>query len=423
MNKCHCSKYDFDHSPSEQEEEVLITSLLFNNTYMFYNKKERGTYDICCTYCHRTQTVHYKKLKQLQTAKICPMCGQKIVRSSKIPKLHFKGYYFYNNEGYIVSCNVNWDKVEDKSFIQVLHTTLDDEYVKYVVKNMGGLLFDPRRNCWRKAHTMYKWGYAGIFTTAYERKVGTYKQFLIDYATNTMKVKMKSNQIEIAKNNVLNGLMLQYLYWFDLKSYDEIKKYWEYIRYNNMYYSYRAECTINLDKPLNIYYLGYLNSNNIRFIDYNDYLNDLKILGMPHDKPKNFTEKHHELSRLANDKKADVYNEQIVELSSQLSDLNYSDGNITVNVFESVSDMRRVSTELKNCIRTYVERYATKKTTVLYGTEVVDNKQKTTFAIEVGNDGSIKQLRGYQNRAVSSEVKKAVKKWASIHQFTMSEYM
>lgn len=232
------------------------------------------------------------------------------------------------------------------------------------------------------------------------------KRTLKDYYME-LDLPFKSNQITLIKNGVYNHNQMRYIYWFDLKSWEEVKKYSSYIKQNNFEYNR------GLNQIFNVHFLDYLSRNKINILDFRDYVNDCIKAKIKIQKPKNFQEEHMRVNALIDLKENEVYAEQVVERQKELLENEAKIDNAEFRTFSSVNDIVFVGKALHNCIaRTYTHIYAEGKCDLYY----VKLDGKIAIAIEVKNKKII-QARENHNKKVENEKARLVKKWAKMKGF------
>jgi hypothetical protein len=90
--------------------------------------------------------------------------------------------------------------------------------------------------------------------------------------------------------------------------------------------------------------------------------------------------------------------------------LEYKGKKLSIVVPKEVEDLTHEGTELKHCVRTYVERIAKRDTLVCF-IRKNDDIETPYYTVEVKN-GVVEQVKGYCNRAPVTEVETFVTEWA-----------
>ena len=260
---------------------------------------------------------------------------------------------------------------------------------------------------WKKRQAQnYYWRF---YSTQTGKKISGKKEYIYtalfnegDLADDVDRT-VKSNQKKLMMDNLMSGRQMEYVMAFDLKSYDEVYRYRTYMRKNSP----------DIHKPLNVYYLDYLYRNKIRLRDFYDYVDQCRLLGRKLDKPKDFAERHWQMSEVVTQMKNREQEKQVKERYAKLLKNAYSDGDILITPFVDGKEIRECAKLLHNCIASvYLSRYAQNETD-LY---CLKSKGVIKVAIEV-NHRKLKQARIDWNRECPPELMDHIRKWCSINKF------
>jgi len=385
----------------------LIDTAFYLEGKLVY-KKLKSKYRIFCMKCQRYEYVSKKEFKQIQASRICPMCYQEVVLTTIQDHVLWKYIMDQREDGYIVIVNYRFGRKPKTETIHVCrYIGYDKVETRLIQCNMGySFGYRPDMKEWKiRRSAPYYYRFYSINTG---KQISNKKEFiytsLFDRGIKNEEANQitKSNQKKIFQDNLMNGLQMEYVIAFDLKSYDEVYKYRAYMKKN----------IPNVKCKLNVYYLDYLYRNKIQLRDFYDYMKDCQELGFKLDKPKDFQHRHLVVSQLVSQKRNERIEKLTKERYVELIKSAYSNGDIQILPFKDAKEIRDCGKQLHNCIGSYVSSYSQKKTDLFY----LSKKGKKTIAIEVNNNKLI-QARSDRNRDCPADLKKHIRKWCAQNRF------
>lgn len=382
------------------ESENRMAQFLFSIGGKMAFRKTGKVYMIYCFMCSSYEEVSKEKWQQIRAAKVCPNCGREIMISN-LREAEKSGFVMDGSFGYWIKTSWMFGE-HPKVDAARLVADWSGKRLKVlgIVKTMGcSLSFDGKTE-WRTVRSDNTYHYC--FYSRCEVPKRTLKDYYME-----LDLPFKSNQITLIKNGIYNHNQMRYIYWFDLKTKEEIKRYSGYMK-NNPIGSMR-----DWEEMLNIYFLDYLSRNKIRIADFIDYINDCRKLRIKPQKPKDFQEEHMRVNSLIEINKNEKYSENVIERQKELIENEAKIGNAEFRTFSSVADIVFVGKVLNNCIaRTYTHLYADGKCDLYY----VKQEGRIIIAIEV-REKRIIQAREYNNKEATKDNAKLVKKWAKAKGF------
>lgn len=395
------SNYDYSRPLTKEEKHEVLRFIEFETGLFIAHKMKSGKYRTYCQKCGTYETVTASEYKQIQASNLCNRCMHQVKMSRDTIHTSKRMWYvskLIRNEEYGYAGLVKMEFGKKPRLVickQVLYVNWEEGFAvrNGVVKNMGWSLCFTGNDEWRQCTQ----DYAGYFyDMRKDMQALTKRQYYEQLGPMEL---MKTNQAEICKRNLLNHNQIKYMLKFDLKSYDDIYKYRGYMKQNTMLYS-------NVSGTLNVYYLDYLKRNKIPLSDFLDYQAQCLRLNIKLDKPKDFQEKHQELTMLEQqDFKKDIEKKikrrykKLVENSGKFKD-------VEILPFRNRSQIITYGDRLHNCLRTYVEDYANARTDIYY----IEESSKLVGALEIKGEYLV-QARGKFNEKITKEQRKAVIKW------------
>lgn len=168
----------------------------------------------------------------------------------------------------------------------------------------------------------------------------------------------------------------------------------------------------------------YLQPKNLKFVSemtysekkfYNDYLDFCERLGYDlTDKsilcPRELKSEHDKLMNLNNVKKSEATKRKIHEAYIDLLPYVYSKGKYVILPCESVEDLENESRKLHHCVKTYADRYANKKTNIMFIREV-NNVTEPLVTLEFCGKKVI-QARAHHNGVPCDSINDFIRHWA-----------
>lgn len=388
MSKSTCLSYDDE-----------LAQIVFALKGQMAFKRVGKEYLVYCFMCNRYEKVSKEKWQQIRAAKVCSNCGRQ-VNVTNLKSMEKHDWIRDGNYGYWVQGSWKFGKHPKAKEVRFVADWSGKQLeVLGIVKTFGcSLSFNDNPN-WRKVRKGNTYHYC--FWERGEVEKRTLKDYYLE-----IKLPFKSNQVTLIKNGIYSHNQMRYIYWFDLKTDEEVQKYSSYMNQNPIQ-------DFVLDPILNVYYLDYLAKNKINISDFKDYIRDCEKLKLKIQKPKNFQEEHMRVNALIDLKENEVYAEQVIERQKELLENEAKIDNAEFRTFSSVADIVFVGKVLHNCIaRTYTHIYAEGKCDLYY----VKMDGKITIAIEVKNKKII-QARENHNKKVENEKARLVKKWAKLKGF------
>lgn len=390
--------------------DELFRTLYYCEGKLVY-KKLKNRYRIFCMKCMQYEYVSPVQFKQIQAARICPMCHQEVKLTTVLEQKLHRYIMGDNYDGYLVwseykfGCKPKWGKkLVARKRDGILET-------RFIFCNMGaGFCYNPSSTEWKKRYNTQAYLYRFYSIQTGEpvgKKEYIYKALfdrgIMQQETDKL---VKSNQKKILIDNLLNGRQMEFVIAFDLKSYDQVYKYRTYMASNEP----------DVYRPLNIYYLDYLVRNKIRLRDFYDYLEECDILGFKHDKPADFQHRHMVLSDMVAKKQNEEMEQKAKERYSKLLQKAYSSGTVKILPFKNCDEIRKCGKQLHNCIATYIDLYADGKSDLFY----LKKKGKVSAAIEV-RSGKLTQARVDRNQSCPADLMKHVRKWCMNNGITVGD--
>lgn len=150
--------------------------------------------------------------------------------------------------------------------------------------------------------------------------------------------------------------------------------------------------------------------------DYGDYLGWINTLGIRKDKrviyPKNFGQAHDTVMEQYEEAKDGIKLEAFKTAEATITGMTepFVLGNLMIRPAASPSELQKESKALNHCVRTYVDRVASGKTSILF-IRKVEEPDKPWFTLELDRSGRVVQCRGDHNRAYPEEVGVFIDKW------------
>lgn len=156
--------------------------------------------------------------------------------------------------------------------------------------------------------------------------------------------------------------------------------------------------------------LKYMLSQKISYIEYSDHMHMCEQLDYDlHDTaismPKNFREFHERCAqaiKYAHDKQA---REEFEKNYAQRKQLEYENDKFMVRQPASIDDITAEGCALHHCVASYAERHAKGVLHILF-IRRKDEPDKPFYTMELGVDGSIRQVRGLRNVLATKDIEK-----------------
>lgn len=382
-----------EYTPDAQDIELFKLLMLNKIGKLIYKKVANDKYEVLCTRCGNKEIVSKITLEQMINTQICSHCHQYINTARKRDYQVIDYVVLGGDKKYGFKIVYNWsaDGEEELHYKQVAYWNGSNTYVKGIIINM--YCITEYRDEWRKVRNNNNYicyFYAGLIDNSKTRKQ-YYEQFELP--------KLKSNQVEIVKNNLLDLSQIRYIKMFDLKDYGSISKYRTYMKNHKIYN--------DSDVELNIYYLDYLARNNISINDYLDYVNDCKELNIKPQKPTNFQEEHQLVGEKVQIKRDEKLNKGVIKRTKELAKYEWKDKTLEIKTFRTIDEIKECAEKLHNCIyRNYARPYANKRTDIFYAKQ----NGKIVVAIEV-KDKKLIQARTFNNNDCNKEQTRSIHKW------------
>lgn len=99
----------------------------------------------------------------------------------------------------------------------------------------------------------------------------------------------------------------------------------------------------------------------------------------------------------------------------------FEDDRYAILLPKSGYDLVRESAQMNNCVKTYIDKVAEKKTMIFFLRDK-KNINKSLCTIEVLPNGNLIQLKAYSNSQANEEIKNFVRKWAKAKGITFHSY-
>lgn len=248
-----------------------------------------------------------------------------------------------------------------------------------------------------------------------------FTELMVEEAENPIYVDWKSNNLKTMLG--LNKL--------DIKAIQEHKiqkHYWKYKNIKSLY-PQLSPCLIckaadmflsgvelsnmldKLNKHRNVSskkLIEYFSEQHINRIDYNDYIRQCEELNYNLQDsmymfPHNFHKMHQRRSELINvlrreqeEKKRSEESKLITQRASELEPLKFEHSGLMIVLPESTMDILNEGKALNHCVGGYAGRHANGKLSIVF-LRKADKPDVPYYTIEVSNDFTIKQCRGFKN--------------------------
>ena len=236
-----------------------------------------------------------------------------------------------------------------------------------------------------------------------------------------------NKDINWKSNNLLKMLNLSRAEFFTLKGHENL--YECYIHWRKQYPKYKPEELFLLAKAFG-YENGtvelyasttglkphriarYLVENNVRKIDYKDYLDQCRQLkynlsdtaiSMPHD----FETAHTRLSNIISYHHDEVVKENFRSNMAERSVLEYEDGGFIIRQPKSIDEIVEEGAVLDHCVGGYAERHALGKLHILF-IRKKDKPDVPYYTMQVSETGTIIQVRGRRNCDMTKAVSRLI---------------
>lgn len=216
----------------------------------------------------------------------------------------------------------------------------------------------------------------------------------------------------------------------DLENIRMVRKYWPAARIEDIedicraFPRYLRDETINLiskeaewPKVLKMLLEEYRATGDAYTVqDYGDYLGWINKLGIRKDKrviyPKNFGQAHDTVMEQYEEAKDSVVLEAFKTAETTITGMTepFVLGNLMIRPAASPSELQKESKALNHCVRTYVDRVASGKTSILF-IRKVEEPDTPWFTLELDCSGRVVQCRGDHNRTYPEEVGAFIDKW------------
>lgn len=403
--------------PSEEAHANIVEAMLHNDNFIVKRYKNHAR--VWCGECNSEENISFELLKQVKKASTCPFCHSQV-------QMH-KEKWTYENDQLIRIGNAGHyyivrKRINRKPFVYHKQVAIWNEngfYARNIYKSMYIWCFmsDRTINAWqytkegrdrmkkfRKRNTSSYNSLDGDFCAInnFIQSRGGFveptsrKEYL--YNLILMPNMYKSNQKKLLMSYHLNPKQIEAVRIFDLKSYEQIYKYSSWIN--------KQEFVNAVGKPLNVYYLDYLAKNKIDYMDYSDYIRQCETLNIKPGKPKDFYQVHamlnSEIVIIKNKEKDD----KIRRYAGKLMKKAYEKKDIRIRPLMDVEDIVSTGAQLHNCLKTYIDPYAMRKTSLF----VLEDKGVKVVAIEVENNRLI-QARANYNMTPESKYTRIINKW------------
>lgn len=151
---------------------------------------------------------------------------------------------------------------------------------------------------------------------------------------------------------------------------------------------------------------NYLFKNEIDLDRYAEYLKHLEFLKVHLTKslamPNDFSEVFDEVSEEVNSKRDKILMDKFKKAEKKKSVFNTTFEGLLFFVPSTKTELVKEGLALHNCLASYVDKLANDWTTVLFVRQA-DKPSKPLYALEVRNDGTLKQLRAKYNKDVNQK--------------------
>lgn len=374
--------------------------------------------------CGMKKLISKETLGQIKSSHVCPFCLQNIEGTTT---KHQEGHQFIrissNDEsyGYYVYYDLDLEKGLFSDYEQVLYASGNDCYHRFLGFDLfaRNLSLAENKPDWkyskRKRFSSYYYQERYPYEDAmfdYKYRLGllvskTKKQFLEENAYFIT----KSNQKKIVIDNVFNSQQMKFIKVFDLKSAEQVKKYYGYINKDKNH----IDDFLRDGIELNVFYLDYLSRKKINLGTYYTFLHNLKSLGFKYEKPTDFKFRNEAIEKMCQDAKDEEVNKKIMERYDELP--KYSEKNIVIEPFKSAYEIRKCGKELHNCIGGFVSKYSTKLTDIYH----LDLDYAIKVAIEI-KDKKLVQAYEDNNSNCRKEYMKHIKSFCKTNGFSLGRY-
>lgn len=409
--------------------QTLARMITIDEKKMPYQKVAKGQYKMYCPYCQNYKLISYEELKKIRSDKKqenewcapyveCPICKNRFdSTTNKLTHKVYDNYVYIEIDGKKLGYHITseWNFGEPIKFISAEQFAIfqkDETYVKcgYALGFYGRkIVYNPdyESGLYRKSvSNNYSWccyDYYSKWLWRYGSRVDL-KKCLEDAFGLT-----KSSQQTVVFKTKCNWDYVHGIKLFGINSVEEYEKYYPYLQKN------KEHLNDWKDETLNIYYLDYLNRNNIDLGEYFTYSQNVKKLGFKLDKPTDFKFRFDKVEDMVTAEKDKGINERIKERYDELP--KYAKDNVLIYPFKRAQDIRNCGKSLHNCIGGYVERYAN-KTTDIYR---LDLDGRLTAALEIMN-GKLKQAYEDHNTKCSEDVLNHIKSFCKKNGFSLGTY-
>lgn len=145
-----------------------------------------------------------------------------------------------------------------------------------------------------------------------------------------------------------------------------------------------------------------------------DYVNMAQMMDVPYKRfPSSLKKEHDLMARDYQYQKDEIIEKEFQKRKEQLKSLEYEGENFVILAPKGTNDIVREGKVLRHCVASYIEKVATKETTVLF-VRKKEVPEEPFYTIEVRN-GKVVQIEGSpHNRRPSNEVMNFVKEWEKI---------
>ena len=161
------------------------------------------------------------------------------------------------------------------------------------------------------------------------------------------------------------------------------------------------EVTKNItNHEMESYQIEYLVKNNIRAVNYNDYLNHIDELDMKKTKsilcPKNFNKMHDKLSRRISSMKNEKYEKAIAKKYKEFKKFSFSNFELSIFPAKNSYEIVNEGNKLEHCVGSYVRKVAEENIEILLlrKKESIDEPYVT---VELVGKKEVRQVHGYKN--------------------------
>ena len=418
---------------------------------LYYKNISKDKYTVYCPVCDEYETYSHKTFKQIRGARMCPKCGRifrKLINYDKSGSVHqisyvrfsrmFPGDTPISDEKYeyellyefrhkwmfgqhLSECKANPIKGTIK-LVGVIYLDLDnDRFKKAIVRDIvvNGLSYYPCIKPQWEPNGIWRETRSSKYLSCSLDEIAISEDYLLRYPISVKKhletyayFLTKSNQIYIAKHNLLNEEQLRCLYIFDCKSADILYRYRGWIRDNRFKI---LNQNMGRCRMFNEATLKYMVRNKIDFGEYIDYCDMCEQLDIKPSHPKDLQRQINVMRNRINEIRNKVAEEArkaldpfIREQSKELEEYSLVKDGYDLHPLRTIEECKQSSKVLVNCLYlNYTKSYA-KKRCELY---VLNVNGVPKVNIEVTN-GRLVQARGKSNSDIHGDLKKFVTRWA-----------